>query len=52
VICENRLFTIQGVALVGASLAGRGRGLPMMRVPTPLIWKTSTCLTLPLPALT
>jgi len=30
----------------------RGRGLPMMEVLTPPIWKTSTCLTLPSPTLT
>ena len=29
-----------------------GRGLPKMEVLTPPIWKTSTCLTLPSPALT
>ena len=32
-----------GVIAGGASLADRGRGLPMMRVPPPLIWETSTC---------
>jgi len=27
---------------LGVSWLGRGRGLPMMGVPTPSIWKTST----------
>ena len=36
----------------GVSWPGRGRGLPMMGVPTPSIRKTSTCLILPLIALT
>jgi hypothetical protein len=51
-IGQKRLFAVEGVAPVGASWLGRGRGLPMMRVRTPLIWKTSTCLTLPSLALT
>ncbi len=46
------LFTIEGVERVGASLEGRRRGLPMMGVLTLPIWKTSTCPTLPSPALT
>ncbi len=46
------LIAVEGVVLVGASEAGRGRGLPRMEVPTPAIRKTSTCLTLPSPALT
>jgi hypothetical protein len=46
------LFTIEGVEVDGASNRGRRRGLPKMEVLTPPIWKTSTCLTLPLLALT
>lgn len=46
------LFPDEGVAGSGGLLARRsrvgGRGLPKMKVPTPDIWKTSTCLTLPL----
>lgn len=34
---------------MGASVAGRGRSLPVMKVLTLPIQKTSTCLTLPLP---
>ena len=47
------LFTDEGVAagVAGVSL-GRGRGPLKMEVPTPTIQKTSTCLTLPSPALT
>jgi len=45
-----RLFPVEGVSEVvwsfGASVIGRGRGLPKMEVPTPDIWKTPTCLTL------
>jgi hypothetical protein len=47
---DNRLFAVEGVAgveVVGASVTGGGRGLPRMGVPTRLIRKTSTCLTLP-----
>ncbi|WP_454293829.1 ROK family protein [Salana multivorans] len=48
---SNRLFTVEGVADVVWGSArwclGRGRGLPRMKVPTRLIWKTSTCTTLP-----
>ena len=55
-----RLFRIQGVevaVLTRASASARrwsdrGRGLPMMGVPTPPTGKTSTCLTLPSLALT
>ena len=47
----NRLFTNQGVGSVvgvcGVAAGWRGRGLPKMKVPTRLIWKTSTCPTLP-----
>jgi hypothetical protein len=47
---EWRLFPVEGVSEVvwsfGASVIGRGRGLPKMEVPTPDIWKTPTCLTL------
>src|SRR5690606_21239665 len=54
------LFRIQGVevaVLTRASASARrssdrGRGLPMMGVPTPPTGKTSTCLTLPSLALT
>lgn len=50
------LFAVEGVGLVGGWWPGRGRGLPRMEVLTPPIWKTSTCLTLPVmqasPALT
>jgi Zinc-binding dehydrogenase len=53
----KRLFANEGVVagwcvwrVTGASLRGRGRGLPMMEVPTPAIRKTSTCPTLPSPA--
>ena len=42
-----RLFTDEGVGRLGASVAGRRRGLPRMEVLTLPIWKTSTCLTLP-----
>ncbi len=48
---EIGLFTVEGVADVVWGSArwclGRGRGLPRMKVPTRLIWKTSTCTTLP-----
>lgn len=40
------LFTIEGVDLSARRSPGRGRGLPRMKVPTRLIWKTSTCPTL------
>ena len=36
-----------GVVGGGGSNRGKGRGLPMMEVPTPSIRKTSTCSTLP-----
>src|SRR5690606_22060311 len=57
---HNWLFRIQGVevaVLTRASASARrssdrGRGLPMMGVPTPPTGKTSTCLTLPSLALT
>lgn len=48
----KRLFTVEGVEGVGASVRGEGRGLPMMEVPTPSTRKTSTCLTLPSAGLT
>lgn len=32
--------------LIGAPVAGQGRGLPGMEVPAPPIWKTPACLTL------
>ncbi len=48
----NGLFAVEGVVGGGASVAGRGRGLPRMEVPTPTIRKTPTCVTLPSPALT
>lgn len=41
------LITVEGVAAGAGASPGRGRGLPMMEVPTPSIQKTSTCLTLP-----
>ena len=47
-----RLFTIEGVAADVGWWLSRRRGLRMMEVPTPAIRKTSTCLTLPSPALT
>ena len=46
------LFTIEGVAAGVGWWLSRRRGLRMMEVPTPAIRKTSTCLTLPSPALT
>jgi hypothetical protein len=50
---EIGLFTVEGVVgWVARRSLGRGRGLPMMGVLTPPIGKTSTCLTLPSPALT
>ena len=47
----NWLFTNQGVGsavgVCGVAAGWRGRGPPKMKVPTRLIWKTSTCPTLP-----
>lgn len=50
------LFAVEGVGGPARRCRGKGRGLLKMKVPTRLIRKTSTCLTLPLgaasPALT
>ena len=48
---EIGLFPDEGVGSARRS-PDSGRGLPRMKVPTPLIWKTSTCVTLPSPVLT
>jgi hypothetical protein len=42
------LFRIEGVEVAARRCRDERRGLPRMKVPIPLIRKTSTCLTLPL----
>lgn len=38
------LLAVVGVDVIARRRRGGGRGLPKMKVPTRLIWKTSTCL--------